>query len=249
MSSRPKGVAPHPSSDKLEMIRSGKKRKSITGFKENKNITFSKQDGKYIAIEKEKKFEEAGVTKKKKNFIMFESKLGTEKETDLHKIAGAKLKASPTDRVQEKIVIQKKRKEYLDNYQYHETKNLKNTKPDTVIHQRWGDIIGGSFEEVTVTKTQQRGGSASKNKTTTTTTTNQSLRQNKSSANLKTRPKKEAKEVSATKSMETTTKVGRRGGAGGKTSQTTTTKKETKTTSKGGERKTSTRTTTTTKGK
>jgi hypothetical protein len=248
MSSRPKGVVPHPSSDKLEMIRSGKKRKSITGFKENKNITFSKQDGKYIAIEKEKKFEEAGVTKKKKNFIMFESKLGTEKETDLHKIAGAKLRNQPTDRVQEKIVIQKKRKEYLDNYQYHETKNLKNTKPDTVIHQRWGDIIGGSFEEVTVTKTQKRGGSATKNKTTTTTTTNQSLRQNKSSANLKTRPKKE-KEVSATKSMETTTKVGRRGGAGGKTSQTTTTKKETKTTSKGGERKTSTRTTTTTKGK
>ena len=244
MSSRTKGVVPHPSSDKLEMIRSGKKRKSITGFKENKNITFSKQDGKYIAIEKEKKFEEAGVTKKKKNFIMFESKLGTEKETDLHKIAGAKLKAS-NDRVQEKIIIQKKRKEYLDNYQYHETKNLKNTKPDTVIHQRWGDIIGGSFEEVTVTKTQQRGGSASKNKTTTNTTT-QSLRQNKSTANLKTRP---GKEVSATKSVETTTKVGRRGGAGGKTSQTTTTKKETKTTSKGGERKTSSRTTTTTKGK
>ena len=247
MSSRTKGVIPHPSSDKLEMIRSGKKRKSITGFKENKNITFSKKDGKYIAIEKEKKFEEAGVTKKKKNFIMFESKLGTEKERDLHKIEGAKLRAQPNDRVQEKIVLQKKRKEYLDNYQYHETKNLKNTKPDTVIHQRWGDIIGGTFEEVTVTKTQQRGGSASKNKTkTTTTTTTQSLRQNKSTANLKTRPKAE---VSATKSMETTTKVGRRGGAGGKTSQTTTTKKETKTTSKGGERKTSTRTTTTTKGK
>ena len=175
---------------------------------------------------------------------MFESKLGTEKERDLRKIEGAKLRAQPNDRVQEKIVLQKKRKEYLDNYQYHETKNLKNTKPDTVIHQRWGDIIGGSFEEVTVTKTQQRGGSESKTKTTTTTT--QSLRQNKSTANLKTRPKGE---VSATKSMETTTKVGRRGGAGGKTSQTTTTKKETKTTSKGGERKTSTRTTTTTKGK
>ena len=57
--------------------------------------------------------------------------------------------------------------------------------------------------------------------------------------------KKEAKEVSATKSMETTTKVGRRGGAGGKTSETATTKKETRTTTtKGGERKTSTRTTT-----
>ena len=69
MSSRTKGIVPNPSSDKLEMIRSGKKRKSITGFKENKNITFSAKDGKYVAIEKEKKFEEAGVTKKKKNKI------------------------------------------------------------------------------------------------------------------------------------------------------------------------------------
>ena len=245
MSSRQKGVLPRPSSDKLEIIRSGKKKKSITGYKESKNITFSAKDGKYVAIEKEKKFEEAGVTKKKKNFLMFESKLGTEKESDLHKIEGARLRAQPSERVQEKIILQKKRKDYLDNYQYHETKNLKNTKPDTVIHIRWGDIIGGSIEEVTVTKTQQRGGSASKNKTKTTTTT-QSLRQNKSTANLKTKPQKE---VTATKSMETTTKVGRRGGAGGKTSQTTTTKKETTTTSKGGERKTSTKTSTTTKGK
>ena len=83
---------------------------------------------------------------------MFESKLGTEKETDLHKIARAKLKTQSTDRVRGKIVIQKQRKGYLDNYQYYKTKNLKNTNPDTVIHQRWGDIIGGSFEEVTVTK-------------------------------------------------------------------------------------------------
>ena len=69
MSSRAdKKIAPRPSSDKLEMIRSGKRKRSITGFKENKNIMFSNKEGKYIAVEKEKKFEEAGVTKKKKKF-------------------------------------------------------------------------------------------------------------------------------------------------------------------------------------
>ena len=31
--------------------------------------------------------------------------------------------------VEEKIEIKKKRKEYLDNYQYHETKNIKNPNP------------------------------------------------------------------------------------------------------------------------
>ena len=245
MSSRAdKKIAPRPSSDKLEMIRSGKRKRSITGFKENKNIMFSNKEGKYIAVEKEKKFEEAGVTKKKRNFIMFESKLGTETETDLHKIASLR-KAAPKDRVEEKIVITKKKKEYLDNYQYHETKNLKNSKPDTVIHIRWGDIVGGTFEETSVQKitTKERGKSSDKTKTTTQT---QSLRQNKSTANLRTRPQQS---TTATKTMETTTKVGRRGGAGGKTSETTTTKTETKTTTKGGERETksSTRTTRTRK--
>lgn len=245
MSSRAdKKIPPKPSSDKLEMIRSGKRKRSITGFKENKNIMFSNKEGKYIAVEKEKKFEEAGVTKKKRNFIMFESKLGTETEMDLHKIASLR-NAKPKDRVEEKIVITKKKKEYLDNYQYHETKNLKNSKPDTVIHQRWGDIIGGTVEETSIQKitTKERGKSSDKTKTTTQT---QSLKQNKSTANLRARPQPSA---TATKTMETTTKVGRRGGAGGKTSETTTTKKETKTTTKGGERETksSTRTTRTRK--
>ena len=245
MSSKGAGkIQPYSSSDKLEMIRSGKRKRSITGFKENKNILFSNEEGKYIAVAKEKKFEEAGVTKKKKNFIMFESKLGTETLTDLHKIASAK-KAQPKDRVEEKIVITKKKKEYLDNYQYHETKNLKSTKPDYVLHIRWGDIVGGIVEETSMKKitTKERGKSSDKTKTTTQT---QSLRQNKSTANLKARPQPS---VTATKTMETTTKVGRRGGAGGKTSETTTTKKETKTTAKGGERETksSTRTTRTRK--
>ena len=42
---------------------------------------------------------------------MFESKLGTERERDLHKIEGARLKATPGQRVEEKIIIQKKRKD------------------------------------------------------------------------------------------------------------------------------------------
>ena len=36
------------------MIRSGKRRKSIAGFKEAKNITFSNKEGKFVAVEKEK---------------------------------------------------------------------------------------------------------------------------------------------------------------------------------------------------
>ena len=31
--------------------------------------------------------------------------------------------------MEERIVIKKKIKEYLDNYQYHETKNIKNPNP------------------------------------------------------------------------------------------------------------------------
>jgi len=211
--------------DKLEMIRTGKRKKSITGFKENQNITFAKDGGKYVAVQKEKKFEESGVTKKKKNFVMFESKLGTETETDLLKLGGAKGKAR--DRVEEKIVVEKKQKEYLDNYQYHETKVLKNSKPDTVVHIRWGEIIGGTEEQITTKKitTQQ------------TEKTNDNLRG------------KQKPTVSATKTVETTTKIGRRGGAGGPTSSTTTTKKEMTTTTGGGETKTSaTRTTTTQQG-
>jgi hypothetical protein len=40
---------------------------------------------------------------------MFESKLGTERERDMHKIEGAKLKAQPKNRVEEKLYITKKK--------------------------------------------------------------------------------------------------------------------------------------------
>jgi hypothetical protein len=230
---------------KLELIKQGKKKVNETGVKENKK-TISNKDGQFVAIEKERKFEEAGVTKKKRNFVMYESKLGTEKDVDLLKIAGAKKKAAPRPPVEETIISKHKKKEYLDNFQYHETKVLKNKKPAVVIHNRVSSPITGTVEEYSMTKTV-RSTSAGKNgpgkKTTTTTrTTKTEMNENKSSANLRSRPQPS---VTATKSTESTTKVGRRGGAGGKTSTTTTTKTETKTTSKGGETKSSTRTTTT----
>ena len=47
---------------KLEAIKAGKKIKSETGASENKKVTVTKSGDKIIAVEKEKKFEEAGVT-------------------------------------------------------------------------------------------------------------------------------------------------------------------------------------------
>ena len=97
---------------KLDFIRKGKKKKTITGFKENKNVTFENKGGKFVVVEKEKKFEESAVTERKRNFVKFESKLGTEKETDLTKIAGIKKTREIQPRTEEKI-IQKKRKKNI----------------------------------------------------------------------------------------------------------------------------------------
>ena len=202
MSSRPK-IGIHASSDKLAMIRSGKKKKTVTGFKENKNITFQNDKGKFVAVEKEKKFEEAGVTRKKRNFIMFESKLGTERERDLHKIEDAKRIGRAKDRVEDKIILKKKRKEYLDNYQYHETKDIRKGRPAIVIHERTGGIIGGFVETTTVEKV--RGGSVGASRQI-------------NNDRVRSRPQNSA---SATKTYESTTKVGRRGGAGGSTISST----------------------------
>ena len=136
--------------NKLDFIRKGKKKKTITGFKENKNVTFENKGGKFVVVEKEKKFEETEVTKRKRNFVKFESKLGTEKETDMTKIEGAKKLRAIQPRQEEKIIQTRKKKEYLDNYQYHETVDIKHPKPNRVSvveHKRLGDIISG-FEEI-----------------------------------------------------------------------------------------------------
>ena len=237
MSSRAgsKKIGIHTSSDKLAMIRSGKKKKTVTGFKENKNITFSNKEGKFVAVEKEKKFEESGVTKKKGNYIMFESKLGTEKERDMHKIEGARNKGTPGERQEERIYSTKKRKEYLDNYQYHETKDIRDGKPAEVIHQRLGDIVGGVFEETTVTKV--RGGSVDRNRGGVGGSSSSS-RQSYSST-LRSGPAPSA--VTATKTKTSVTKVGRRGGAGGAFGTTTTSTSEMTTTRGGGSSSTATR--------
>ena len=141
-----------PSASKVEFIRKGKKKKTITNFKEKKNVTYENHGGKFIVVEKEKKIEIEGVTRKKRNYVMYESKLGTEKERDTTRIAKAKLRRPILPRVEERIIQKKKRKEYLDNYQYHETKVIRNPKPRNtsyVEHKRLGDIVGGTYEQTT----------------------------------------------------------------------------------------------------
>ena len=146
--------------EKLEQIRSGKtlqRRKSRIDIKDI--IVLSGKDGSKITKkEMAEKFEETTVKRKKKNYIMYESKLGTEKNTEITKIAGPKPKKAPrpvrtpAPRVEERIIQTKKRHEYLDNYQYHETKVLKRKNPSVVEHKRLGDIIYGEVEETTYQK-------------------------------------------------------------------------------------------------
>ena len=243
--------------NKLDFIRKGKKKKTITGFKENKNVTFENKGGKFIVVEKEKKFEETEVTKRKRNFVKFESKLGTEKETDMTKIEGAKKLRAIQPRQEEKIIQTRKRKEYLDNYQYHETVDIKHPKPNRVSvveHKRLGDIISG-FEEVAsferevrttggdgrgqvlrqkaTSVTKSRGG----NKPSTSTVSKQTKREMKpynSQTNLRSNQK--------IGQVNTTTRRFSRGNG-----ETTQTKKETKVTQDGQTTtKTTTRTTRTT---
>ena len=139
---------------KLEAIKQGKKLKSESGTSESKKVTVTKSGDKIIAVEKEKKFEEAGVTRKKRNYVMYESKLGTEKETDLTQIKAPPKpkkepkKVEPKPRVEEKVIMKKKRIEYLDNYQYKETKEFRKAdKGSIVIHERLGGPVGGVYEE------------------------------------------------------------------------------------------------------
>jgi len=176
---------------RLDLIRKGQKTKSVTGVNEKKNAIFHKTGSKYIVTEKEKKVEEAGVTRKKRNYVMFESKIGTEIEKDKMKIAASKPKPEIRPRVEEKIISQRRHKEYLDNYQYYESKDIKRNDPSKtsiVIHKRLGDVVGGSYDEMTYEKkinsipyqiyqnkttNIRKGGDIVKQKQTTTITRNQ----------------------------------------------------------------------------
>ena len=252
---------------RLDLIRKGQKTKSVTGVNEKKNAIFHKTGSKYIVTEKEKKVEEAGVTRKKRNYVMFESKIGTEIEKDKMKIANSKPKPEIRPRVEEKIISQRRHKEYLDNYQYQETKELKYKKPAVVVHERLSPVIGGSVEEVSYQKTTLRSGSAGKNSrpgggrttTTTTTTTRTDMKDSKSTTNVRSRPGQDrpGKQEKPTRpprpesggpfvtTKTETTRIGKRSGPTAGQAKTTT--KTTVTTAQDGISKTqsSTKTTTT----
>ena len=160
------------SKTKVDLIKSGgNTKKQVGGVKESKNVIQNK-GGKYAITETEKKFEEAGVSRKKRNYVMYEAKLRTEKEQGFQKLQNA-----PKPRKNEQIVQTRKKVEYLDNYQYHETKDIKDKDPNkvsVVTHRRLGDIVGGSYEVSTFQrKTVTDSGKGNKlysSQTTTTTT-------------------------------------------------------------------------------
>ena len=146
------GVPQLSTNEKLEQIRSGKKlQRRKSGVDVNKIIISGKDGSKITKRETAEKFEETTVKRKKRNYIMYESKLGTEKNTQITreqmKIQKPRPVRTPAPRVEERIIQTKKKKEYLDNYQYHETKVLKRKNPSIVEHKRLGDIIGGTYEE------------------------------------------------------------------------------------------------------
>ena len=185
------GVPQLSTNEKLEQIRSGKKlQRRKSGIDVNKIIISGKDGSKITKRETAEKFEETTVKRKKRNYIMYESKLGTEKNTQITreqmKIKKPRPVRTPAPRVEERIIQTKKKKEYLDNYQYHETKVLKRKNPSIVEHKRLGDIIGGTYEETTLQKQvfvdgKNRPQLQQQKKTITTTgTANPRLRGNRS---------------------------------------------------------------------
>ena len=166
---------------------------------------------------------------------MYESKLGTEKNTEITQIAAPKPTPKPkpkpvrepSPRVEEKIVITKKKREYLDNYQYKETKQIKSKNPRyqvIVEHKRLGDIIGGTFEETSYQRQIFSQGSSrpqivEQSKTQTATgSALPKLKANKSESRLVTKTKIES--TSGPQTTESTTTKTRT------TKTTTTTKTE-----------------------
>ena len=66
------------SSDKLEQIRTGKKLKRQTTAKQIQNVVYDSRDGSKIKTRiTQEKFEESEVVRKKRNYVMYQSKLGT----------------------------------------------------------------------------------------------------------------------------------------------------------------------------
>ena len=152
-----KGVPQLSTNEKLEQIRSGKKLERRKSRLDIKAIVLSGKDGsKIIKKQTAEKYEETTVKRKKRNYVMYESKLGTEKNTEVKSFHKPKPKPAPRVRTpgprkEERIIIVKKRPEFLDNYQYHETKILKKNKPSVVEHQRLASAINiydGSYTTI-----------------------------------------------------------------------------------------------------
>lgn len=155
------GVPQLTPSEKLEQIRSGKKlERRRSGIDVNQIILATKDGSKITKKETAEKYEETTVKRKKRNYIMYESKLGTEKNTQIIGVEKPIKKPpprparTPAPRVEERIIQKRKKLEYLDNYQYRETKVFrKNPRTSSVvIHKRLGDIWGGTIEETTSQK-------------------------------------------------------------------------------------------------
>ena len=155
----------------LSQIKAGSTTKKKLGSSATTRTVQGKA-GKFAITETSHKFEESGVAKKKKNYVMFQSKLGTEKQQGLTQIRAAQ----PKPRKVDTIIQTRKKKEYLDNFQYKETKDIKNNDPrkeSFVRHRRLGEPVGGTYEQKTFTKrsSTNRGSGPSLYSSTTTRTT------------------------------------------------------------------------------
>ena len=108
------GVPQLSTNEKLEQIRSGKKlQRRKSGVDVNKIIISGKDGSKITKRETAEKFEETTVKRKKRNYIMYESKLGTEKNTQITreqmKIQKPRPVRTPAPRVEERIIQTKKK--------------------------------------------------------------------------------------------------------------------------------------------
>jgi hypothetical protein len=162
---------PRVKESKLAQIRSGNVQKLQTGGMQKKVIQ-GKEGKKFSVTQTKNKFEESGVTKQRKNFVQYTSKTRTEVNENLQ-ILTPQLKP----RKDEKIYQTKKKVEYKDNYQYHESKDIKDKDPkkvSVVTHRRKGDIVGGTYETSTFQKKSTydsgKGPKLYSSQTTTTTT-------------------------------------------------------------------------------
>jgi hypothetical protein len=169
-----------------------------------------------------------------------------------------KVVREPGQRVEERIVIQRKVNPYIDNYSYVETKNIHNTNPRfqvIVEHIRKGEIYGGegseqtSYQKQVVTQStrqkapeQNQKLKATKTEVKTTQRTTTTTRQKNPVSASATKEKvtettmKRRNEGTGTKTeTKTASKTTTTGIRGQGTTSSTSTKTTTKTTKIGGE--------------